>query len=43
VLGFETMRDPKVSTVITGVVVMVLALWVLTTDKDYSTWRRPAH
>ena len=38
VLGFSTMRDPMLSTVISGIVVAVLALWTLTTDKDYSGW-----
>jgi hypothetical protein len=27
------------STVLTGVAVLVLALWVLATDKDYADWR----
>lgn len=27
----------------TGIVVVVLALWTLMTDKDYSGWWRPVH
>src|SRR5512146_162641 len=38
VLGFSALRTPMVSAVASGVVVMVLALWVLATDKDYAGW-----
>ncbi|MCM2251865.1 MAG: SPW repeat protein [Ramlibacter sp.] len=38
VLGFSALRDATVSMVVSGVVVAVLALWVLSTDKDYSVW-----
>ncbi len=38
-LAFEAMRNPMMSTVATGIAVLVLALWVLATDKDYMTWR----
>ncbi len=37
-LGFSTMRNAMLAAVITGVVIMVLALWVLVTDKDYAGW-----
>jgi hypothetical protein len=45
VLGFAGQRTAMISAVASGVVVMVLALWVLTTDKDYSGWLgdTPAH
>jgi hypothetical protein len=38
VLGFSALQAAKVSTVASGAVVAVLALWILTTDKDYSGW-----
>jgi hypothetical protein len=38
VLGFSTLQTATGSAVVSGVVVMVLALWVLATDKDYSGW-----
>ena len=38
VLGFSTLQTATGSAVASGVVVMVLALWVLATDKDYSGW-----
>jgi hypothetical protein len=40
VLGFSTLRDAMLSAVVTGVVVMALALWTLLTDEDYSSWLR---
>ena len=45
VLGFSALKTPMVSAVVSGVVVMVLALWVLATDKDYAGWmgNTPAH
>ena len=42
VLSFQTVRNAMMSTVVTGIAVLVLALWVLATDKDYAHWR-PAH
>ena len=36
VLAFSTTRSATVTAVATGVVIMVLALWVLATDKDYA-------
>ena len=38
VLGFNTLANATVSTAVTGVVVIVLALWVLATDKDFVGW-----
>ena len=38
VLGFSTLQTARISTVASGAVVAVLALWTLTTDKDYSGW-----
>jgi hypothetical protein len=38
VLGFNTLPNATVSTAVTGVVVVVLALWVLATDKDFVGW-----
>lgn len=43
VLGFASVREPKMNAVVTGIAVMFLALWVLATDKDYVHWRAPAH
>ena len=37
-LGFSTLETARVSALATGVVVIVLALWVLMTDKDYAGW-----
>ena len=37
-LGFSTLESARVTAVATGVVVIVLALWVLITDKDYAGW-----
>jgi hypothetical protein len=37
-LGFAGLQNAMISTVASGVVVMVLALWVLMTDKDYAGW-----
>src|SRR2546429_7139875 len=39
VLGFAGQMDAMRNAVVSGVVVMVLALWVLMTDKDYMSWR----
>lgn len=39
-LGFNAIRDAMVSTAITGLAVIVLALWTLLTDQDYRAhWR----
>ena len=38
VLGFSTLHDAMLSTVASGVVVLMLALWTLMIDKDYSNW-----
>ena len=38
VLGFSALQAARVSTVASGAVVAILALWILTTDKDYSGW-----
>ena len=44
-LGFAGLQNAMISAVASGVVVMVLALWVLVTDKDYAGWLgdTPAH
>ena len=39
-LGFSTHRDAKLATVAAGLVILVLALWTLLTDKEYSAWLR---
>ena len=39
VLAFDPIRNAKMSAVVTGIAVLVLALWVLATDKDYVHWR----
>ena len=36
ILGFSGHREAMLSTAIAGVVVLVLALWTVLTDKDYS-------
>lgn len=38
VLGFSSQMDAMRSAVASGIVALVLALWVLLTDKDYSHW-----
>lgn len=38
-LGFESVENAMLSAVITGVVVLALALWVLASDKDYGFMR----
>jgi hypothetical protein len=40
VLGFSTQRNTMLAAVVTGGVVLALALWTLATDKDYSSWLR---
>lgn len=44
VLGFDAMRNPMLAAVCSGLVIVVLALWTLWTDKDYSAgWHGAAH
>ena len=40
VLGFADRRDIMRLTVGAGIVVLVLAVWTLATDKDYNAWMR---
>ena len=40
VLGFSMHSLATRSTVVTGVVIVALALWTLMTDKDYNGWWR---
>jgi hypothetical protein len=37
-LGFSALQNATISAVVSGVLVAVLALWVLSTDKDYAGW-----
>ena len=37
-LGFSAQMDVMRVAVVSGIVVLALALWVLLTDKDYSAW-----
>ena len=39
-LGFSGIANAMRGAVVTGVVIAVLALWTLATDKDYSAWMR---
>jgi len=39
VLGFSAEHNAMVSAVLSGVVVLLLAAWVLATDESYSSWR----
>ncbi|HEY2254614.1 MAG TPA: SPW repeat protein [Variovorax sp.] len=44
VLGFGAQREPMLAALISGLVIVALALWTLVTDKDYSGWmHRAAH
>lgn len=43
VLAFSAQRLATQTALWTGIVVVVLALWTLMTDKDYSGWWRPVH
>ena len=45
VLGFRGTETAMVNAVLVAAVILVLALWVLVTDKDYlgHTMDRPAH
>jgi hypothetical protein len=38
VLGFAGLQNAMISAVASGVAVLLLALWVLMTDKDYAGW-----
>lgn len=38
ILGFSMLRDAMLSAVVSGLVVLALALWTLMTDKEYSSW-----
>ncbi|MFC5520057.1 SPW repeat protein [Polaromonas jejuensis] len=40
VLGFSTLYRATLSTVVTGLVIVALALWTLMTDEDYRGWLR---
>ena len=37
VMGFSGQHDAMMATLISGIVILVLALWTLLTDKDYAT------
>jgi heme/copper-type cytochrome/quinol oxidase subunit 3 len=39
-LGFGTLHGARPTAVVTGIVIVALALWTLFTDKDYSAWWR---
>ncbi|HSW05433.1 SPW repeat protein [Aquabacterium sp.] len=39
-LGFAGLKEARGVAVVTGIVVLALALWTLFTDKDYSAWWR---
>ncbi len=39
-LGFNTHEQAMLNAVIAGMAIVVLALWTLLTDKDYSGWTR---
>lgn len=44
IIGFGMHRAAMLTAVITGAVIVALALWTLLTDKDYSGWmHRAAH
>jgi len=43
VLGFEGLLNAKMNDIVVGIAVLVLALWVLATDKDYTHWGAAAH
>ncbi len=40
VLRFSTLPDAWANAVLAGLVIAILAIWVLLTDKDYGTWWR---
>jgi hypothetical protein len=39
-LGFSAQADARRAAVVAGIVIAVLALWTLATDKDYRFWQR---
>lgn len=39
-LGFSGHADARLVAIATGIVIAVLALWTLATDKDYNAWMR---
>ena len=39
-LGFSGLADARTVAIATGIVIAVLALWTLATDKDYNAWMR---
>lgn len=39
-LGFSMYRQATLSTVVSGLVILALALWTLMTDDDYKGWLR---
>ena len=39
-LGFSTHADARRAAIVTGIAIVVLALWTLATDKDYCAWLR---
>ena len=43
VLGFSHIQAAAVNAVVVGLVVAVLALWALGTDRDIGGWWSPAH
>ena len=40
VLGFSADGQAMLAAVATGIPIAALALWTLSTDKDYNTWLR---
>lgn len=42
-LGFSALQAAMVNALIVGAVVVVLAIWVLATDRDIGGWIKPAH
>jgi hypothetical protein len=43
VLGFSSLTQATYNHVVVGLVVAVLALWALGTDRDIGGWMHPAH
>lgn len=41
-LRFSMRRDAMLAAVISGIVILALALWTLLTDKDYNSWTHGA-
>ncbi len=40
VLSYQAVVDARANAVIVGLIVAILALWVLLTDRDYGAWRK---